>query len=683
MTNHEYTNELIHESSPYLLQHAHNPVNWHAWKPETLAKAVAEDKPILVSIGYSTCHWCHVMERESFEDPSVAALMNELFINIKVDREERPDIDHIYMEAVQFITGAGGWPLNCFLLPDGRPFYGGTYFPPEERYGRASWRQVLVNIAKAYKDQKSAVTEQADRLTGAIAENEKRFISDSRLIKTNDNAAQDLPDFFKKIDEQFDATYGGFGSAPKFPQTQTIDLLLATHYYQKNDEELVQALFTIKKMIRGGIYDQLGGGFARYATDAAWLIPHFEKMLYDNAMLVRTMADVYRITKDTEIEHSIHETLAFICKEMTGTEGGFFSAIDADSEGVEGKFYIWKKEEIENVLGDGTQLFCKIYNVTRSGNWEGHNILNLADSVKDYCVKNKLDYHQTTTDLERQKKILLNKRNERVRPGTDDKILLGWNALMLTAYAEAGMALGNKTYITIAVEQHKYIKDMFRRDDGAFNHTYKDGKAKIDAMFDDYAFYIEALIALFHSTQEVSYLYEARELTEYMFGEFYEEVDGMFYFTGAHADNIVRKKDFFDSATPSGNAVHCRNLMYLGVIFDLKKYSDTAERMLNAMDASVRLYPTSFAYWAKNRMIHHYGLEEVVTSGRYKDQFVEQINMIYSAGRILMKTGIGRGDLILLLNKEETEESLIYLCKDYNCQRPVHSIEAFVEMLNK
>ena len=682
MSEHEFTNELIHETSPYLLQHAHNPVDWHAWNSDAFKKAKSENKLILVSIGYSTCHWCHVMERESFEDQSVASLMNELFVNIKVDREERPDVDMIYMEAVQLLTGSGGWPLNCFLLPDGRPFYGGTYFPPDERFGRASWRQVLLNISKAYQTQPNLVIQQAEKLTNSIQGNEERFISKIDPAAQTDRSKNDHSKIFLKLKDQFDKQDGGFGGAPKFPQTKSLDLLLSIYHYTGNQEALAHAEFSLKKMMRGGIYDHLRGGFARYATDSAWLIPHFEKMLYDNALLIRSLSDLFRITKDPEVKRIIHETLEFIHAEMTHPDGGFFSALDADSEGVEGKFYVWKKGEIDKVLGEDSTLFCEIYDVTEEGNWEETNILNLKESVNFYCKLQNLNENEILNFLQSCKDRLLSKRHERIRPQLDDKILVGWNAIMVTALTEAGLATGESNYISQAEFHIGKLKLYFSKEDGGLFHTYKNETATIEGMLDDYACLIEANILLFGATQNEDYLFEAKRLADFSIKNFYDETDGLFFFTSVLQDDIIlRKKELFDNATPSGNAVMCRNLLNLGIVFDIESYSQIALQMLKAIDRSANLYPASFGYWAKNLLLAQYGIEEIVISGLQKQQLISQIHQTYSPGRILMQVGLKKENWPLLINKENSEETLIYLCKDFNCFKPVSNLEELAELL--
>ena len=439
-------NHLIKETSPYLLQHANNPVDWYAWKPEAFARAKAEDKPILVSIGYSTCHWCHVMEHESFENQTVAAFMNAHFVCIKVDREERPDVDQIYMEACQIISGNGGWPLNCFLLPDGRPFFAGTYYPPTSAYGRPSWTQVLKNLSDAYVHKREIVEQQAEQLTDMIRNSDKNHVKNKDNTEggnfqtfegdvTNVFDRDYLNNAFYAMRERFDRVEGGWGGAPKFPSTMSIQFLLDYYFYTKNEEALAHAELSLQKMIQGGIYDQIGGGFARYATDRAWLIPHFEKMLYDNALLISVISDAYKLTKRDIYSETIEETLTFIQREMSHTEGGFFSAYDADSEGVEGKFYVWQKAEIEAALGEEAALFCEFYDVSEEGNWEENNILWRQKSYSEFVTEKGIDATILKEKLRICRKKLFDIREKRIKPGLDDKILLSWNALMISAFA--------------------------------------------------------------------------------------------------------------------------------------------------------------------------------------------------------------------------------------------------------
>lgn len=677
-----HTNELIHETSPYLLQHAHNPVDWHAWKAETFKKAQELDKPILVSIGYSTCHWCHVMERESFEDPSVALLMNELFINIKVDREERPDIDMIYMDAVQLLTGAGGWPLNCFLLPDGRAFYGGTYFPPSDNYGRPSWRQVLTNISSAYQHKKATVIEQAEKLMQAIKANENRFIGNIEPRSETEGPTDFANKLFAKLQDQFDDENGGFGSAPKFPQTQSLDLLMALNYYTKNVKALEHIEKSLQKMSWGGIYDHLGGGFARYATDIEWLVPHFEKMLYDNALLIRSFAEIYKITQNKAYLQVIDESIAFVQNELMHPEGGFYSALDADSEGVEGKFYVWDKHEIDEILGADAKLFCDVYNVKEKGNWEETNILHLKQSMTEYAEKHGLVLEEFQEKIKFCREKLLAERNKRIRPSLDDKILLSWNALMITALAEAGMASNNEVYKQLAIDQLEVLLKYFTKENGQLYHSYKNGVAKIDGMLEDYAFLIEALLVIFNMSQNDQYLLKAAELSDKVIELFHDEKQAMFYFTDKHQGNIIlRKKELFDNATPSANAVMCRNLTILGLIFDNTLYSELSEKMLLTIDRTMKLYPSSFAYWAKTACIKQFSIEEIVVSGEEKKKAVSKINSLYSSARVIMQTELVLKDWTMLQNKEQTDELYIYLCRHNICLQPVTSVESFKSLL--
>jgi uncharacterized protein len=438
-------NRLSTENSPYLLQHAHNPVHWYPWGDEALQKAKAENKVILISIGYAACHWCHVMEKESFENEATAKLMNDNFINIKVDREERPDIDAIYMDAVQTISGSGGWPLNVFLTPDTKPFYGGTYFPPVKAYNRSSWTDVLVSVSQAWKERSHEIIAQAENLTEHI--NKSNFLTNLKIDNTVDLfTKENCTTICENILKNADTVWGGFGNAPKFPQTFTIQYLLQYYHFTKHQPALTQALLSIDKMLYGGIYDQIGGGLSRYSTDAEWLAPHFEKMLYDNALFVNILVDGYQLTKDDKYKKAIEQTIIFLQREMLDKDGGFYPAIDADSEGVEGKFYVWTKAEIETILGNDAETFCKFYDVTEQGNWEDNNILRILNPIENFAKENNLDIDTLDIKLQQNCAQLFNHRSKRIRPITDDKILLNWNALMITALCKAAAALNNSEY---------------------------------------------------------------------------------------------------------------------------------------------------------------------------------------------------------------------------------------------
>lgn len=679
-------NRLQHETSPYLLQHASNPVDWYAWKPEAFERARKEDKPILVSIGYSTCHWCHVMERESFENEAVAAFMNEHFINIKVDREERPDVDQIYMEACQAISGSGGWPLNCFLLPDGRPFFAGTYYPPRSMGNRPSWSRLLEYMIHNFREEREKVEEQAKRLTDTIRQSDELFLRDPQPEDAqNLMDREDLKQLYRHMEQQFDTTYGGFGGAPKFPGSMGLKYLLRHHYHFGTPAALEQVCLSLDKMIGGGIYDQLGGGFARYATDRAWLIPHFEKMLYDNALLVDLLVDAYQFTQEERYRRAIVETLTFIKREMTAPEGGFYSALDADSEGVEGKFYVWDKSEIETILGDKAELFCAFYDVSDGGNWEGHNILWRPQDEKAFSAQHNMSLSELNERLEASRKALLAVRSKRIRPGLDDKIILAWNALQVKAYARAAMALDDENYRREAVNNLHFLWDHFLREDGeGFYHVYKDGHRQYDAFLDDYACMIEALQAVYQLTFETEYLEKAAELTDWVIAQFLDQDRNLFYFTSRkQSDLILRRKDLYDSATPSGNSVMLANLQSLSILFDRNDWRELAESMMGKVREAVVKYPASFANWAASLSQAVFPLLEIVILGKQAETAVRQLNEHYLPGRIIMMSREPNDRFPLLAGKSVTDDTKLYLCQNYSCQLPVSNMEALLKEIEK
>ncbi len=678
-------NRLSEETSPYLLQHASNPVDWYAWKEEAFERARKEDKPILVSIGYSTCHWCHVMERESFEDPEIAAFMNENFINIKVDREERPDIDQIYMDACQAINGNGGWPLNCFLTPDKRPYYAGTYFPPRSAHNRPSWIQVLKNITNAFHNKREVVEEQADRLLEAIKK------SDKSMVNSTIEGLEGSVEFTKELSEQifynlrdrFDRIEGGFGGAPKFPGTMTLRFLLNYHYFTKNEEALNHALFSLDKMISGGIYDQLGGGFARYATDRAWLVPHFEKMLYDNALLVELLADAYKLTKKELYQETIIETLDFVEREMTNEQGAFYSALDADSEGVEGKYYVWSKAEIEEILGQEADLFCRFYDIIVEGNWEETNILQRKITFEEFAVKERIEVEDLKLVLQKNRSTLLKVRSMRIRPGLDDKILLSWNALQCSAYASAYAALGIEKYKIAAIKNIRFLlSEMIDKKAGLLFHTYKNGKAQYHAFLEDYAYLIKALLDVYRITFDESLLAEAERYLFLVQQKFFDNSDGLFYFTSEQQqDIIVRKKEIFDSAMPSGNSTMVGNLVRMGLILNNEGFRIIAEKMLLKIKKSIENYPSSFSRWASELLNQTYTIKEIAVLGPDASDFANEINKIFIPGSLLMASTKSNNKYQLLENRFSENETLIYLCENYSCQRPVKSVEDFEKQL--
>lgn len=668
-TSTQHTNRLIHETSPYLLQHAHNPVNWYPWGEEALDLAKKENKPILVSIGYAACHWCHVMERESFEDEATAAIMNEHFINIKIDREERPDIDHIYMDAVQAMTGSGGWPLNVFLTPDAKPFYGGTYFPPVRAHNRPSWQEVLVGLSKAFLEKRDEIDQQAEKLTQHLTTSNgfgQQTINHSWV-----NATETIQDMATNMLKQADTVWGGFGNAPKFPQTQTIRFLLRNHHYNNHPESLNQALLSLDKMIDGGIYDQLGGGFARYSTDTEWLAPHFEKMLYDNALIVIAMCEAYAITKSNKYARAIRETLAFVERELLHSDGGFYSALDADSEGVEGKFYVWQKQEIEEVLGNDATIFCAYYNVTEEGNWEETNILRVLQQPNEFATSQGLSEEEWLEKIKQFKLKLKLRRDERVRPSLDDKHLLGWNALMNAAYSQAYAALGDLSFKETAKKNMLFLEQHFQKNDtGLWLHTFKEGKARIPAFLDDYAYLIQAYIQLQEITGDGGYLIKAKAIVDLVNEHFSEEKTGFYFYTmKGQLDVIVRKKEVYDGATPSGNAVMVQNLQYLGRVFEKPEWIERMNQMLSALFPAITKYPTSFGAWALTMQVEVVGWKEIALMGNGACKYLPLVLERFSPNKIL-QCGETKADEFPLLSGKTPKngEVVFYICQNFACR---------------
>ncbi len=681
----KFSNKLIAESSPYLLQHAHNPVDWYPWGEEALQKAKEENKPILVSIGYSACHWCHVMEKESFENEETAAIMNQHFINIKIDREERPDLDQIYMDAVQAISGSGGWPLNVFLTPDKKPFYGGTYFPPVRAYNRSSWREVLHNINKLWKEKQDEVEEQAENLTAHLHKSNligNLINKDQEVIFTNTHCTT----IFESILKNADTILGGFGKAPKFPQTFTIQYLLQYYSFTREEKALQQALLSIDKMLFGGIYDQAGGGLARYSTDNDWLVPHFEKMLYDNALFITVLCEAFQITKEKRYEKAIRQIITFLQKEMQDKDAGFYAALDADSEGIEGKFYVWQRSEIEKILGGDAFLFCDYFDVSEQGNWEGNNILQIKEPLDDFALARKLDVLQLESILNNCLDKLLLERNKRIRPGLDDKILLGWNALLITALCKASAALDSAEYRKLAEDNYNLLIRNFSGKAGetAMFHTYKNGIARYPAFLDDYAYLIQACIQLQEITSDQNYLQKARELTGFVLDKFMDEENSFFYYTiKDQQDIIVRKKEVYDGAQPSGNSIMAENLFYLAVVFDIKQWFDQATKATQTLLSAVMKYPTSFGIWASVIAKQANGINEIVITGPEMVNYRRELLKEYLPNKILQCSITPNDKFSMLKGKNIAGKSLIYLCKNYTCLAPFQGPEDFLKEIQK
>lgn len=675
---HKHTNRLIHETSPYLLQHAHNPVDWYPWGEEALQKAKTEDKPVLVSIGYAACHWCHVMERESFEDEETAGLMNEYFINIKIDREERPDLDHVYMDAVQAMAGNGGWPLNVFVMPDGKPFYGGTYFPPRRAFNRPSWKEILESVHQAYTERKHELESQAENLTAHLA-NANAF---GATVSKDQFTVTDLKLIADNILKQSDKEHGGFGAAPKFPQAFTIQYLLRHYHYIKDEASLQQALLSLDKMIYGGIYDQLGGGFARYSTDAEWLAPHFEKMLYDNALLVGVLAEAYQLTSKELYKETIHHTIEFTLRELTAEEDGFFSALDADSEGVEGKFYTWSQAEIEQALGEAAPVFCDFFDVSEQGNWEHTNILRIKKPLKVFAAERNLDPDKLKEQLAASKARLMAVREKRIRPQLDDKILLGWNALMNIALSKAYAATLDERYRQKAIDNMAFLEEKLRVND-TWHHTYKAGKARIPAFLDDLAYVALAYIHLQEITANAAYLLKAEKLVEAIIAGYSDESQAMFYYTKKdQRDIIVRKKEIYDGATPSGNAVMAAVLLYLARIFDRSGWEERAVSMILSLRSVVTRYPTSFGLWAQQAQQMVYGFDEIAIVGPGSADLLRELLPVFLPGKLLQASLKDDENFPLLRNRLQ-RNTVVYHCKNYVCKAPFQNMKTFLESLQK
>jgi uncharacterized protein YyaL (SSP411 family) len=583
------TNRLAQETSPYLLQHKNNPVDWYPWGEEALEKARAEDKPILLSVGYSACHWCHVMERESFEDEATAEIMNKHFVNIKVDREERPDVDSIYMSAVQAMTRHGGWPMTVFMTPDGAPFYGGTYFPPVPSRGMPSFKQVLLSLADAYANRREEVL--------ASAENVREFLKESSTASIPRSEVSEglLAYGANALAGQIDNRFGGFDGAPKFPQAMNLEVLLRHHKRTGDRAALSGVELTLRQMANGGIYDQLGGGFARYSVDEYWLVPHFEKMLYDNALLARLYLEAYEATGDGFYRRIAEETLDYVMRDMRSPEGGFYSAEDADSEGVEGKFYVWTPEEIEATLEpEDAKLAERYWDVTERGNFEGKNILNVPRPPEAVADEFGLSTEELWQGILAIREKLFTEREKRVRPGRDEKVLAAWNGLMLRAFALAAGATGREEYLRVAEENAVFLLEKLVVD-GRLRRSYKDGQARLNGYLEDYACVADGLVELYEATFETRWLREAASLADAILGLFWEEAEGAFYDTAAdHEELVTRPRDVYDNATPSGNSVAVDVLLKLSVLLEREDYRERAGAVLDNLSGGMVQVPGAF-----------------------------------------------------------------------------------------
>lgn len=674
-TSHKHTNALINESSPYLLQHAHNPVDWYPWGDEALKKAKTENKPLIISIGYSACHWCHVMEHESFEDEEVAVLMNKHFVCIKVDREERPDVDAVYMSAVQLMNGQGGWPLNCFALPDGRPIYGGTYFPKQ------NWMQVLQNIDSLYRNDSTKVYEYAERLSEGVKQ--------SDLVEVNtDNSPfklSDLEELLKNWATRFDNKDGGPDRAPKFPIPNNYQFLLRFAHLKKDDTLLEHMNLTLTKMAYGGIYDQVGGGFARYSTDQYWKVPHFEKMLYDNAQLVSLYSEAYQLTKNPLYKEVVYQTLDFIEREMTSPEHAFYSALDADSEGEEGKFYVWTKEELQATLKDDYSWVVDYYNINQKGLWEHDNYILLRDkSDEEFAKKQNLTTEELRAKVKAVNDVLLAARSKRIRPGLDDKQLTSWNALMLKGYVDAYRVFREEKFLKAALDNANFILEKQKKKDGGLWHNHKKERSTINGFLEDYCFTIEAFIALYETTFDLKWLKEAKALTDYCFTHFHDKKSGMFYFTSDEdKDLITRKTEVNDNVIPASNSSLARSLFVLGNLFDDENYLQTSEQMLRNVLPSMASYGPAYSNWAMLELNHVFPFYEVVVCGEKTKDKLKELDQHFIPNKLLcgLEKNLTEKLLPLTESKFVDGKTLIYVCVNKTCKLPHEQVnEAVKEM---
>ncbi len=664
----EYTNKLINESSPYLLQHAHNPVEWYPWGDEAFEKAEKENKLVLISIGYSACHWCHVMEHESFEDSLTAEMMNKNFINIKVDREERPDVDQVYMNAVQLMTGSGGWPLNCFALPDGRPVYGGTYFPKDK------WQQTLTSLQGLKENDPIKLEEYAKNLTAGIQQSE--------LITRNEDPLETKVEFLaQKVNEwskYWDRKKGGPNRAPKFPLPNNYQFLLEYAFLSGDQESMDFVSTTLDQMARGGIYDQIGGGFARYSTDELWKAPHFEKMLYDNAQLVSLYSQAFTATQNPRYKKIVQETLAFIKRELTNKNGGFYSALDADSEGEEGKFYVWKKEELKEALTpEEFELAKEFYNVNNKGLWEHGNYILLMDENSDDMLT---EDSTLGNKLELIKSKLLARRETRIRPGLDDKILTSWNMLMIEAYLDAYIALEDEQYLNVAEQQMKFIfTNLITEDEGLF-HLHKDGKSSINGYLEDYAFTISALLKMYQSTFDESYISQAESLMNYTVKHFLDEESGMFWFKSNKDEQLIAKKqENSDNVIPASNSVMAHNLFILSKLTYNQEFEKTGKQMLSNILPHIE-YGQSYSNWLRLYLYETYPFYEIAATGKNFRALTIELRKTYIPNKLILGAE-KKSDLPLLENKFFEEET-IFVCQNKTCQLPVKLVTDALKQIN-
>lgn len=678
MEQHAYTNDLIHETSPYLLQHAHNPVNWKPWNEKTLKQAKEENKLIIVSIGYAACHWCHVMEHESFEDTLVAKTMNTSYINIKVDREERPDVDQVYMNAVQLMTGSGGWPLNMITLPDGRPVWGGTYFK------KGDWIEALKQMASLHEKQPEKLIEYATKLEQGIKEAE--------LVEVNTNAINFNPDVIaasvKEWSKNFDHKEGGTKRVPKFMMPNNYQFLLRYGYQTKNEEILQFVKNTLTKISYGGVYDHAGGGFSRYSTDEKWHVPHFEKMLYDNAQLVSLYSDAFLLTKDPWFKDVVYETLEFVSRELTNPEGVFYSSLDADSKNItgeleEGAFYVWKKEELKKLLNEDYTLFSEYYNINPYGFWEKDNyVLIKKESDQKFAEKHKIDPKKLHQKTDLWKGILHKERENRPRPGLDDKTLTSWNALMLKGYLDAYRVFGEQKFLDAALKNANFIKNTQLKKDFSLFHNYKNGKSTINGYLEDYAIVTEAFITLYQNTFDPEWLEISKQLTEYTLAHFFNVDKNIFYFTSDQDPELItRTIEYSDNVIPASNSIMAKNLFLLSHYFDKSNYKEISEKMLHNIQPQINSYASGYSNWLDLMLNFSFDYYELAITGEDAKIKLKDINKTYIPNK-LVAGDITESESALLKNRFVEGKTLIYLCINNACKYPVEYASEIIQLLD-
>lgn len=677
MPEHKFTNSLINETSPYLLQHAHNPVNWHAWNKETLALAKKENKLLLISIGYSSCHWCHVMEHESFENEEVAAVMNKYFISVKVDREERPDVDQVYMNAVQLITGRGGWPLNCVALPDGRPIWGGTYFPKD------NWIDALSQLAKLYKDTPEKAIEYAEQLTEGIKKSDLVAFNEKKEAFT----VADLDNAVREWKKYMDTDLGGRKGAPKFPMPNNYQFLLNYAVRSGNEEIMNYVNTSLTKMAYGGIYDQIGGGFSRYSVDAKWHVPHFEKMLYDNGQLVSLYAEAYQATKNELYKKIVYETIEFIDRELTTKEGAFYASLDADSKNADGKleegaFYVWTQNELKTIIGKDYDLFADYFNVNYYGLWEHENyVLIRKNGDAEIAKKHAISTDELENKVVSWRQLLLKERAKKERPRLDDKSLTSWNALMLKGYVDAYSVFNEQRFLDAAIKNATFIYTKQLQENGNLNHSYKNGKSAINGYLEDYATVIDAYISLYEATFNEKWLSTAKQLTDYVFDHFFDENRSMFYFTSNQdADLIARKMEVEDNVMPASNSIMAKNLFKLSHYYSNGYYLKVSEQMLHNVKERTLQYGSGYSNWlhlASNFVGEYY---EIAISGKDALQQLKAINQQYIPNKLIAGS-TKKSNIPLMEDRFNETETLIYVCVNAACNLPEKEAENALKQL--